>query len=939
MRRCIAKMSDLASAVDSSGERVEALFSVAMAFPPEERLGFLHQACGENDVERQRVWNLLNATSAAGEYWRAIELSASHPDGDLPLDDLTNVQLGPYHLLREIGEGGCARVYLARQSHPIERLLAVKVLKAGMDTREVNARFAAERQLLAMLQHPNVAQVFDAGVTAAGRSFFVMELVRGVRITDYCDLARLTLQARIQLVIQACRAIHHAHQHGIIHRDIKPSNLMVTLHDGEPVLKIIDFGIAKALQASDTSRTRHTVAGPTPGTPDYMSPEQAGLLPDAIIDARSDVYGIGVLLHELITGSTPSRRRASGDFVAAEAPFAPSRFLKRLPSDARTNVSAGRRATFDSLVRSTRGDLDAVLLRCLHTLPSQRYASAADVAADLQRWLRHEPVQAREAGAWYIARKFASRHRVAVGSAAAVLMMFAVVAGVSSWLAVRAMEAEARAVTEANIRGEVLAFLQNDILAQASPNAQPNRDIAVRVVLDRAAQKIAGRFAKEPMVEAAIHHTLGATYLQLGELEPARSHMMQSLAIHERVLGRTHTTTLDTLAGLAEVEMRRSEFEEALRLAQEVLSACEQQFGSEDLRTWEARALVGAAHSALFEFDEALPLLEKVVRHQESTLGRDHIDTLSTMSELIAVYIGLRRYESADTLSQDALQRALKTLGESHPGTTKLMNLLALIHTNLGRLEQAEAVLRRTLATIETTLGAEHPDTLVVLGNLAQLYLSMNKIAASIDVSEKILAIQRRTLGPEHHDTLHTMSAIAVAYFRYGDQPAAIAVLSEALELRQREYGIGHPSTLVVMNNLAKLYELEGRFEEAERLLTRAYQGAIEAHGPDNHQALQLADNLSLLWLRTQRWREAAAQARDTLERRQRLAGEPWRAFATQGMLGEALMKLGRPDEAEPLLLASRDGLLAHAAQIPQGTYDPVKRAQERLDELHRLER
>ena len=367
--------------------RDEDLFAAARAMPSAEREHFLARAC-RDATTRRRLTTLLDAFDDAVDFDSHRSLEAEHGFE----------QLRSYRLLQELGEGGCGIAYLAEQLAPVKRQVALKVIKPGMDTKAVVARFEAERQLLALMDHPNVAKVFDAGSTASGRPFFVMELVQGIRITEYCEQMQLSIAERLQLFVQVCHAIQHAHHKGVMHRDIKPSNVLVTMHDGQPMVKVIDFGIAKAIQGPLSGQTLHTALDQFLGTPAYISPEQTEL-GQRNVDTRSDIYSLGVLLYELLTGCTPldteELLQSSADEmrrrVREEEPLIPSARLKEV-----------------------RGDLDWIVMRCLEKDPARRYQTVSDVIAELQRYLRHEPVEARPPSVAYIVTKFARRNRADV---------------------------------------------------------------------------------------------------------------------------------------------------------------------------------------------------------------------------------------------------------------------------------------------------------------------------------------------------------------------------------------------------------------------------------------------------------------------------------------------------------------------------------------------
>ena len=630
----------------------------------DELMRFLEKACGTDAALRIRVEELLRAHRDAGAFLGGGEKQDA--TGDQPLAERPGTVLGPYKLLEQIGEGGFGVVFMAEQTQPVRRKVALKVLKPGMDTRQVVARFEAERQALALMDHPNIAHVFDGGETAGGRPYFVMELVRGIPITEFCDDNQLPVRQRLELFVSVCQAVHHAHQKGIIHRDLKPSNIMVTLHDGTPVVKVIDFGIAKALGQQLTDKTLFTNFAQLMGTPMYMSPEQAQLS-GLDMDTRTDIYSLGVLLYELLTGTTPfdaeRLRTAAYDevrrIIREEEPPKPSTRLSTL-GEATATVSANRQTDPKRLRQLFRGELDWIVMKALEKDRNRRYETASAFAADVERYLQDEPVQACPASAGYRLCKFFRRYKgpVTAGAALAVLLVLGIV-GTSIGLAwalraeklatdrlleitkekERATSAETQAKEEAAIAKAVNDFLQNDLLAQAAPekNAR-NKKVTVEEVLGRAAARIGGKFENQPQVEAAIQSTIGDTYSLLGDYRAAQPHLERALELHRGVLGEEHPTTL----------------------------AC--------------MNLLSILYQHQAQFAKAEPVNLRAVELARRVLGEEHPDTLRYMSNMANIYRSRGEYAKAESLWVKMLEVERRVFGEEHRSTLGSMNNLASVY-------------------------------------------------------------------------------------------------------------------------------------------------------------------------------------------------------------------------------------------------------------------
>ncbi|MEZ6235177.1 MAG: tetratricopeptide repeat protein [Phycisphaerales bacterium] len=881
---------------------IRRLFDLAIEAPSSDRERLLDRECGADAPLKDRVLAMV-AAAEAGDF-------LSRPTGDGPAADATIVapsherpgqMIGRYKLLELLGEGGFGSVWMAEQREPVKRRVAVKVIKLGMDTRQVIARFEAERQALALMDHPNIARVLDAGATEAGRPYFVMEYIKGVPIVGYCDTEKLDTGARLELFTRVCHAIQHAHQKGIIHRDIKPSNVLITLHDGVPVPKVIDFGIAKATNRELTDKTLFTEHRQIIGTPAYMSPEQAEMS-GLDIDTRSDIYSLGVLLYELLTGTTPfaTEELMSKGFaemmriIREVEPHKPSTRLSSL-GDSATRTAQQRHTDAKKLGLILRGDLDWIVMKCLEKDRQRRYETANGLAADIARHLADEPVDAGPPSAGYKLRKFVRRNRGQVVGASVVAAILVLASGISVAFGVLATQArdamneartdlrealdserEARTTAEANeqkaveeaeraerelARATEIKRLITEMLQSVSPEEAQGADITLlRGILDDAAERLAAGEIADELIAAELHHVVGNVYLSLGLYPEAEEHIPVAAEIRRRILGEEHPDTLATMPNVATLYLDQGRFADA-----------------------------EAMHSQTLEV-------------QRRVLGGEHPDTLASMNNLVNLYKAQGRYAEAEPLALETLEIKRRVLGQEHPETLASMNNLATLYLDQGRYAEAQPLFQQTLEAMRRVLGEKHPNTLMSVHNLALLYGRQGRYADAEPLALETLEITRRVLGEEHPDTLASMNYLALLYRVQGRYAEAEPLLAQALEFQRRVLGQEHPHTLVSMGNLALLYRDQRRYAEAEPLHARVLELHRRVLGEEHVSTLGSITNLGNLYNSMGRYEDAAGMFEQSLPIKRRVLGmqHPYTAIAMRG-LATAYDHLDRHDEALPL--------------------------------------
>jgi tetratricopeptide (TPR) repeat protein len=875
-------------------ERIAELYHAACEQPPGKRSAFVADAAGGDEELRDEVESLLRQdVSQDGVVDRAARHAALVATG-------LSARIDRYRTLRVVGEGGMGIVYEAEQDHP-RRTVALKILKTGAASPELLRRFERESEALGRLQHPGIAQIYEAG--AAGTDFgpqpyLAMEFIRGLTLFEGAAARGLDTGQRLEIMAKVCDAVEHAHQRGIVHRDLKPNNILLD-ESGQP--KILDFGVAR-ITDGDAQATRQTDLGQLVGTLAYMSPEQVLGDPSGV-DARSDIYSLGVVLYELLAGRLP--------YEAGREVY-----------DAVRTIREEDPAPLSTFSRAFRGDLETIAAKALEKDRARRYGSAGELAADIRRYLNDEPILARPASAMYQLKKFSVRHKGPVG---AVLGIFAVlVAGISisTTEAIRAARAEraaivardratvaernatmerdralvseraandernhalretSRADTEAATAKSISDFLQQDLLAlasiegQSAPNARPDPDLKVRTALDRAAASIATRRDLTPVIEGAIRDTIGNAYAGLGLFPQAVEQLQRAFDLRRQALGTDSQDTMKTAGKLAH---------------------------------WEI--ILGRASAA-----EAIltSLIGTEPRREVSDTGK-----LGLLVEMATLSANQGNYARAEKLTAYVLKVTRRIKGPNDPDTLVAMDDLGVQYQNQGKYTEAVKLGKEALELKKKVLGPDHPTTLMAQNNLGVDYRRLGRFAEAEAEIGAALAARRRLEGDQHLDTIASMISLGNVYMAEGKYDQAGPMLENAWQTGRVAVGPEQATTLAAMNNLADLYMFEGRQSEAESLYRRLLETRRRVFGDTHPNTARVLASLGELKLGQQAFTEAEPLLREAWKAREKSSPAGWERYYAESLLGAALCGQKRYAEAEPLLTAGYAGLMERRASIP----------------------
>jgi serine/threonine protein kinase/tetratricopeptide (TPR) repeat protein len=1005
----------------------QTIFDAARQIPDDRaRAAYLDTACAGNPEVRRRLERLLQANARADQFLAADPFELGNPDrqtSDLPAwSEGPGTVIDKYKLLEKLGEGGFGVVYMAEQKEPVKRRVALKIIKVGMDTREVVARFEAERQALALMDHPSIAKVLDAGCTqapvpgnaglkpavspisnrqtresgtkvepvdaphaesaaiqsrfgsgrytlAAGRPYFVMELVRGTKITDYCDEKNLSTRNRLDLFIKVCSAVQHAHQKGMIHRDLKPSNILVTVNDGVAVPKIIDFGIAKATQMELTEKTVFTRFQQFLGTPAYMSPEQAELT-SVDIDTRSDIYSLGVLLYELLTGKTPfdgkellkvgldEMRRT----IREKEPERPSTRVGTLRGDELTTTAKRRGLEAPKLASALRGDLDWIVMKCLEKDRARRYETANGLASDIQRHLSNEPVVACPASKLYRLQKLVRRNKLAFALGASVAATLILGLTMATWmylqeLAARQREARLRLEAELARNGEArqrqtaetneLRALANaksamtmahqsrqlntffkSMLRGAGPSRAAGRDTAMlRDILDKTTQRIAKDLTNMPEVEIELRGVLVTTYDELGLFEQEEEIARKSLELARSRFPADSDSVSKALYQVAFALTSLGKEQEAEPLALEGVQIrrkrlAELSEGVAELRQELHADVPGDQHKLLSDS------LDVAVRDQRELL-------CASLYKLGHIFFDQRKLHDAELTFRETLAVLRELHAEDNRDVATQLNGLGLTLLEESDPIEAEACLREALGIYRKLYeGKPHPDIAIALENVGKSLKSQGKFNEAEGLTRQALEMAKGMFEPDHREVVNVLVNLAAVVQAQGRLAEVEGLRREVLTIARK---LGKDAFIcAALEGLASILADEGNLDQAQEAIAECLALRRKLLGSEDVRVAESLASLASLLNRAGQAAEAEPLARECLAIREKQIPDDWRAFNARSLLGESLMAQQKYVEAEPLLVSGFDGIRQRSASATSGAVKPrLKEASQRVIRLY----
>ncbi|MEO5717452.1 MAG: serine/threonine-protein kinase [Chthoniobacterales bacterium] len=816
--------------------RLQEIFLAAVDLPLGERAAFLKEKCGDDAGLRQEVEALIAFDGQTDDFTEQVE--SAIPENLFANEEsepLVGRHFGAYQIVREIGRGGLGTVYLAeRADEEYRKEVAIKVVRRGLDTEDILQRFRHERQILAQLDHPNIARLIDGGTTEDGQPYFVMDYVPGATLLEFCAAENLDTDARLRLFRKVCEAVSYAHRNLVIHRDLKPSNILVT-KEGTPVL--LDFGIAKLLTSDEDAFTQ-TIPALRVMTPVYASPEQ---VKGDRITTSSDVYSLGVLLYELLTGRKPYRLTSTK----------PDEVSRAITGQEPTRPSDNRPLELRNQ-QSLKGDLDNIILMALRKEPERRYASAERFSEDIRRHLEGLPVSARQDTFSYRAQKFVQRNKI--GVAAAAIVFLTLVGGIVVTLvqAERVVQERNRARKEATKAERINTFLQ-DVLAFSDPSwnsSNPNRDrdATVAEALDMAGRRVETELADQPDVAAAVHFTVGWTYKSMGKLDQAEKHLRAALEIRRRELGKDDQETAQAMIGVGELEMMRGKWKEAEALNRGAVAIYRRAQEKEEVDAkWFATALSNVGYILSYtkrQEAECEALFREAIKVSASLTGMDRAPIPIFYSNLAMTRNAQGDLDGAAAYLQKSIEEHRQHPGDSRRGMGTTLNNLGVLFLIKGDLAAAETTLREALDIDLKTLGENHQFTAWVFANLANVYNQKGEYARARNEARHAFEIQERVLPADHADLLRSLVPLGVALTSLGEVAEAETYLRRALEIGRQKLPEGDRAIASAKGALGENLQAQKRFAEAGKFLSASYEEMKLRYGEGHPDTIRAAERL-----------------------------------------------------------------------------------------------
>jgi non-specific serine/threonine protein kinase/serine/threonine-protein kinase len=880
-------------------QQVEQLYHAALACEESERGAFLEKACSGDEELLKEVQSLIQHDRRAKDFLESPTLEMfARPSSQTSLEPGLLFE-HRFRLIRKLGEGGMGQVWLAEQINPVRRQVALKFLRSGIYDDSVLQRFEAERQSLAIMDHPTIARVFDAGTSGQGQPYFVMEYVEGIPLTAYCDREKLTIKHRLELFVQVCEGVQHAHQKTIIHRDLKPANILVAEIDGRPTPRIIDFGLAKAT-TSRGANSLHTQAGMLLGTPAYMSPEQADL-GSRDIDTRTDVYSLGVILYVLLTGDLPLDVKQWENEplevlrkLREEAPVRPS--VRVLADEDSGSAAELRGAESKSLARLLRGDLDWITLKALEKERSRRYGSPSELAADINRFLRNEPVVARPASVGYRVNKYIRRHRVGAAAVATLVLLLAGFAIMQSLELRRITRERDRANRERDRAARITDFMTG-MFKVSDPNEARGNSVTAREILDKASSDMGTGLAKDPEVQSELMQVMARTYLNLGLFSRAHDLAKRALDARTMLFGPDDPRTLESMSQFGWILAWEGNGDEAEKLERQALAGERRVLGFDDPLTLETVDHLAVIVQDQGHYKDEESLEREVIEIETRKLGPESLQTLKSMNNFGTALWNQGRYAEAEQEYRQLLDVERKTLGPDHPETLVVMGNLAQVLQSENSFAEAEQLYREVLGAKQRVFGLEHPYTIDTIEDFATLVISEGRLAEGEKLHREALRILLRTRGPDHASTLLCKLNLADVRFKEGHVHEAETLERETLAAQARVLGPQNPDTLLSQSDLARTLNKEGRYEEAETLARRAFEIQLRSLGAQHPDTLTTLHHLGTAMAYAHRYSEASKLFRDVIEK-QDSAQDKGTAYLVWYSFAAVAMAANRPDDA-----------------------------------------